>query len=134
GQRSDRQHGEDFVDHLNAQRIVRLRDAKDHQLPGLRRLFHCGHVFTPPTLKGSSEHERPLWSPRDCLCYHHGVSFTTTATARLEDIGFRSTAPRRAVLNAIEEVEGAFTVEDLLTELPDVGRATVFRTIKLLQE
>lgn len=62
------------------------------------------------------------------------MSFTTTASARLEDIGFRSTAPRRAVLNAIEEVEGAFTVEDLLTELPDVGRATVFRTIKLLQE
>lgn len=62
------------------------------------------------------------------------MSFTETASTRLENIGFRSTAPRRAVLEAIQSREGAFTIEDLLGELPSVGRATVFRTIKLLQE
>lgn len=62
------------------------------------------------------------------------MNFTETATSRLENIGFRSTAPRRAVLDAIQVREGAFTIEDLLGELPAVGRATVFRTIKLLQE
>jgi len=62
------------------------------------------------------------------------VNFTETASQRLEDIGFRSTAPRRAVLAAIQQAPGPFTVEDLLGELPGVGRATVFRTIKLLQE
>ena len=62
------------------------------------------------------------------------MSFTESATSRLETIGFRSTAPRKAVLAAIEHSSGPFTVEDLLGELPDVGRATVFRTIKLLQE
>jgi Fe2+ or Zn2+ uptake regulation protein len=62
------------------------------------------------------------------------VTFADTATTRLETIGFRSTAPRRAVLQAIETAQGPFTVEDLLAEVPSVGRATVFRTIKLLQE
>jgi Fe2+ or Zn2+ uptake regulation protein len=62
------------------------------------------------------------------------VTFAETATRRLEDIGFRSTAPRRAVLTAIESATGPFTVEELLEEVPSVGRATVFRTVKLLQE
>lgn len=62
------------------------------------------------------------------------MTFADTASSRLETIGFRSTAPRRAVLHAIESARGPFTVEDLLAEVPGVGRATVFRTIKLLQE
>ncbi|MGE3074359.1 MAG: Fur family transcriptional regulator [Dehalococcoidia bacterium] len=62
------------------------------------------------------------------------MAFADTARRRLETIGFRSTAPRRAVLDAIQESSGPFTVEDLLAETPSVGRATVFRTIKLLQE
>lgn len=62
------------------------------------------------------------------------MTFAESATQRLEDIGFRSTAPRRAVLTAIEGATGPFTVEELLEEVPSVGRATVFRTVKLLQE
>jgi len=62
------------------------------------------------------------------------VTFAEAASARLEAIGFRSTAPRRAVLGAIERAPGPFTVEDLLSDMPGVGRATVFRTIKLLQD
>lgn len=38
------------------------------------------------------------------------------------------------MLQAIQNLHGAFTIEDLLLGLPAVGRATVFRTIKLLQE
>lgn len=62
------------------------------------------------------------------------MSFAETATTRLEDIGFRSTAPRRAVLDAIAASPTPFTIEDLTATVPSVGRATVFRTIKLLQE
>ncbi len=62
------------------------------------------------------------------------MTFAESATQRLEDIGFRSTGPRRAVLTAIEGATGPFTVEELLEEVPSVGRATVFRTVKLLQE
>ncbi|GIW17188.1 Fur family transcriptional regulator [Tepidiforma sp.] len=62
------------------------------------------------------------------------MSFTELANARLETIGFRSTAPRRAVLRAIESASAPFTVEELLESLPGVGRATVFRTVKLLHE
>ena len=44
------------------------------------------------------------------------VTFADTAATRLEAIGFRSTAPRRAVLQAIEVAPGPFTVEDLLAK------------------
>ncbi len=38
------------------------------------------------------------------------------------------------MLRAITALEGPFTIEELATALPDVGRATVYRTVKLLQE
>ena len=54
--------------------------------------------------------------------------------AILEDRGYRSTAPRRAIINILDGKQEGFTAEDLCSELPEVGRATVFRTIKLLME
>ena len=50
----------------------------------------------------------------------------------LEDKGFRVTSPRRRVAESIEVQDEAFTAEDLCETLPGVGRATVYRTIKLL--
>ncbi|GIW12606.1 MAG: hypothetical protein KatS3mg062_0045 [Tepidiforma sp.] len=38
------------------------------------------------------------------------------------------------MLQAIEAARSPFTVEELLEALPHVGRATVFRTVKLLHE
>jgi Fur family ferric uptake transcriptional regulator len=55
-------------------------------------------------------------------------------TARLAGVGHRVTAPRRAVLDAIARSATPFTVEELCAAVPNVGRATVFRTVKLLQE
>lgn len=52
----------------------------------------------------------------------------------LANIGQRVTATRRAVLDAMNASPGPFTIEDLCAVLPGVGRATVFRTVKLLQE
>ena len=62
---------------------------------------------------------------------------TTVAVRRdlitvLEDRGFRITAPRRRVAATIERQYDAFSAENLLQELPGVGRATVYRTLKLL--
>ena len=54
--------------------------------------------------------------------------------AILEDRGYRSTAPRRAIIRILDGKQEGFTAEDLCSELPGVGRATVFRTIKLLLE
>ena len=53
---------------------------------------------------------------------------------KLEDTGYRLTAPRRAVIEAIARTNRPFTIEELSDRLPNIGRATVFRTIKLLQE
>ncbi len=54
--------------------------------------------------------------------------------AILEDKGYRSTAPRRAIIRVLEDMPEGFTAEDIVRELPKVGRATVFRTLKLLLE
>lgn len=52
----------------------------------------------------------------------------------LEDRGYRSTAPRLAIIQVIEKKQEGFTAEEIVKELPNVGRATIFRTIKLLEE
>ncbi len=52
----------------------------------------------------------------------------------LEDRGYRTTAPRRAIIGILEGKREGFTVEEISNELPFVGRATVFRTVKLLME
>ena len=52
----------------------------------------------------------------------------------MAELGYRSTAPRRAIAELLEQKQDSFTVEELSEELPSVGRATVFRTIKLLLE
>lgn len=51
---------------------------------------------------------------------------------RLRMAGHRVTPSRKAVLAAITEADSHFTVDDICQRLPDVGRATVFRTVKLL--
>ncbi|MBE7519524.1 MAG: transcriptional repressor [Thermoflexaceae bacterium] len=48
--------------------------------------------------------------------------------------GLRLTGPRRAVLEAVAAAATPFTAEELAQSLPGVGRATVFRTIRLLQD
>lgn len=50
----------------------------------------------------------------------------------LEDRGLRKTVARSAVISRIERASDAFTAEQLCRELPNVGRATVYRTIRHL--
>ena len=53
----------------------------------------------------------------------------------LEEQGFRSTAPRRILATVIGDQERHFTAEGLRQQLPRrMGRATVYRTLKLLVE
>lgn len=53
---------------------------------------------------------------------------------QLEQTGYRLTTARREVLNAVASRADGFTAEDLARQLPGIGRATVYRTIKLLVE
>ena len=54
--------------------------------------------------------------------------------ATLEDRGYRSTMPRRAIVRVVQDMNEGFTAEDVIRKLPGVGRATVFRTLKLFLE
>ncbi len=53
---------------------------------------------------------------------------------RLEDRGHRVTAPRLKVLAEIADAGDQFAADEIAHRLPGVGRATVFRTLKLLVE
>lgn len=54
--------------------------------------------------------------------------------AVLEDGGYRITRPRLRVIDILSKKEGGFKADEICEELPDIGRATVYRTIKLLLE
>jgi Fur family ferric uptake transcriptional regulator len=53
-------------------------------------------------------------------------------TERLELRGHRMTTSRRRVVDAVLAQQGHFTVDDVLRKTRRVGRATVFRTMRLL--
>jgi Fe2+ or Zn2+ uptake regulation protein len=65
---------------------------------------------------------------------------TTSASAKpdllaaLEDRGYRVTRPRRDVTSVLSQKQEGFSAEEVCGELPEVGRATVYRTIKVLLE
>ena len=46
--------------------------------------------------------------------------------------GYRATSPRRRVVGAILEQDKPFTAEQVVASLPDIGRATVYRTLEIL--
>ena len=50
----------------------------------------------------------------------------------IEDMGYRITQPRRDVVKLLETKPDGFGAEEINAALPDVGRATVYRTIRLL--
>ena len=52
--------------------------------------------------------------------------------AVLEDRGYRVTTPRRSITNLLDRKEEGFSAEEVCDELPEVGRATVYRTLRLL--
>jgi Fur family ferric uptake transcriptional regulator len=65
------------------------------------------------------------------------VSDPTQIVTALDRAGYRLTEPRRSLAALISEQDGHFTAAELVTAAqaahPAVGRATVFRTLDLLE-
>lgn len=59
-------------------------------------------------------------------------STVSTIIQRLEARDHRITAPRMAVIGVVASMAGHFTADELAAKVRGVGRATVFRTLKLL--
>lgn len=53
---------------------------------------------------------------------------------QMEGRGYRATPARRTVLEVISPRRGHFTAEEVCEQAKNVGRATVYRTMKLLVE
>ncbi len=53
---------------------------------------------------------------------------------QLEETGYRNTASRREVIAAVLSQRGHFAIDDICQQVRWAGRATVFRTMKLLQD
>ncbi len=62
------------------------------------------------------------------------LSVETLADAILDGLGCRVTEPRRQVARHIAGKPGSFRAEAISEELPNIGRATVYRTLKLLAD
>jgi Fur family transcriptional regulator, ferric uptake regulator len=62
------------------------------------------------------------------------MSDLEAVSLKLEARGHRVTPSRRAVIAAVRQQQGHFTADDLLHRCRGAGRATVFRTIRLLTE
>jgi Fur family ferric uptake transcriptional regulator len=62
------------------------------------------------------------------------MSKLESVTLKLEARGHRVTPSRRAVIAAILSQRDHFTVDDLLQRCRGAGRATVFRTVRLLTD
>ena len=52
----------------------------------------------------------------------------------LEDQGYRSTSPRQALVRTVAARDRHFSAEEIRLQLPNIGRATVFRSLNLLEE
>ena len=48
--------------------------------------------------------------------------------------GYRLTAPRRNLVEVMASLDDHFPAEAVVSAAPEVGRATVFRTLRLLQD
>lgn len=72
-----------------------------------------------------SGHEHPR--PRSAAVVDDMVS-------QLNALGYRDTEPRRLVISAVAAQGRPFTAEELCASLPCVGRATVYRGLRLLVE
>ena len=69
------------------------------------------------------------------MSYHAALDpLVEACVGELEARGHRITRSRRAAVRAVSARPGHFTAEELRRELPRLGRATVYRNIKLLQE
>ena len=86
----------------------------------------------------------PLNGANLSICYSvpGQLEFDMTTSARtstrpdliaiLENNGFRVTGPRIEIIKCLEKRPDGFTAEEVAESLPQVSRATVFRTLKLL--
>ncbi|MYA19106.1 MAG: transcriptional repressor [Chloroflexi bacterium] len=59
---------------------------------------------------------------------------TRTLERRIADSGRRLTEPRRQLIEAMRNLGDHFTADQAVQAAPGVGRATVFRTMRLLEE
>jgi len=77
--------------------------------------------------------------PRDSgrLCWPDMEQLLDTPLAALDQAGYRLTGPRRVVANLISAHDGHFTAADLVDDAAerqlDIGRATIFRTLDVLE-
>lgn len=62
---------------------------------------------------------------------HPSITFRD-ALAMLADHGYRATAPRKEVVEAVMRQSRPFTAEQMVHQLPEISRATVYRTLEIM--
>ena len=80
-------------------------------------------MVTATTKHSGHEHPRP-----------RSAAVVDDIVRQLSVLGYRDTEPRRWVISAVAAQGRPFTAEELCASLPCVGRATVYRSLRLLVE
>lgn len=57
---------------------------------------------------------------------------TSEALSMLAEHGYRATKPRRDVVDAVIQQTRPFTAEQMVLVLPEISRATVYRTLEIM--
>jgi Fur family ferric uptake transcriptional regulator len=61
-----------------------------------------------------------------------GYSRSDQIMQAIEDRGYRATSPRQRLVLKVAGMDGHFTAEELRKKVPQIGRATVYRSLSLL--
>jgi Fur family transcriptional regulator, ferric uptake regulator len=77
---------------------------------------------------------RAIMHSKNCEDRPVSPSLVSSILERLEAHDYRITAPRMAVIGVLATMSGHFTADTLASRVRGVGRATVFRTLKLLAD
>ncbi len=57
-----------------------------------------------------------------------------SVVAELVDRNMRLTGPRLEIINYVTQKQRTFSAEEVCADLPQIGRSTVYRSLKLLQD
>jgi Fe2+ or Zn2+ uptake regulation protein len=95
-------------------------------------LSHAGHRSCPFSRVAAKPPGPKRYATLHAMNGSVASSNLSDTIALLTEHGYRITAPRRSVIDAVLKKPQPFTAEHLVAEMPAIGRSTIYRTLEIL--